>query len=86
MTSSFFYFKKHLNTYIIRVIIHSKGEKMKRRDLIKKLEEAGWSITDGAKHDMAKNPSYPGVKIPVPRHKEIDDYTAKGILKEAGLI
>lgn len=34
---------------------------------------------------MMKNPNKPGIKIPLPRHTEIDEYTAKGILKEAGL-
>ncbi len=58
---------------------------VKRRDLINRLEKEGWKLTSGAKHDMMKNPSKPGVKIPMPRHTEIDEYTAKGIFKEAGL-
>ena len=58
---------------------------MKRRDLVKMLEQAGWTITEGAKHDMAKHKDKPGIKIPIPRHTEVDNYTAKGILKEAGL-
>jgi len=58
---------------------------MKRRDLDKKLKTAGWIITIGKKHDMAKHPDRPGVKIPIPRHKEINDYTAKGILEIAEL-
>lgn len=58
---------------------------MKRRDIDKKLKAAGWIITPGKKHDMAKHPDKPGIKIPLPRHKEINEYTAKGILKEAGL-
>lgn len=58
---------------------------MKRRDLIKKLEDAGWKLTNGTKHDMAKNPSKQGIKIPIPRHAEINEITANQILKEAGL-
>lgn len=58
---------------------------MKRRDLIKKLEAAGWILTSGAKHDMAKNPGKQGIKIPIPRHAEINEITANQILKEAGL-
>lgn len=58
---------------------------MKRRDLIRKLEQAGWIITAGARHDMAKHPEHPGMKIPIPRHTELNDITAKGILKDAGL-
>ena len=57
---------------------------MKRLDLIKKLRAAGWKITSGGNHDMAEHPSKPG-KIPIPRHNEINEYTAKGILKAAGL-
>lgn len=58
---------------------------MKSKDLKKKLKAAGWIIISGAKHDMAKHPNYPGVKIPIPRHTEINEYTAEGILKTAGL-
>jgi len=58
---------------------------MKRRDLIKILKQAGWTITPGAKHDMAKHKDKPGIKIPIPRHTEINNYTAEAILKEAGL-
>lgn len=58
---------------------------MKRRDLIKRLEKEGWELSSGTKHDMVKSPNNPGIKIPIPRHTEIDEYTAKEILKEAGL-
>jgi len=59
---------------------------MKRRDMDQKLKAAGWVITAGRKHDMAKHPDKPEVKIPLPRHKEINEFTAKGILEMAGLI
>ncbi len=58
---------------------------MKRRDIDKKLKAAGWVITAGKNHDMAKHPDKPGIKIPLPRHREIPEYTAKGILEAAGL-
>lgn len=58
---------------------------MRRRELIKMLEKAGWKISSGAKHDMAKHPEKQGIKIPIPRHIEINEYTANQILKEAGL-
>ena len=57
---------------------------MKRRELIKKLRDAGWQITHGSSHDMATHPGMPG-KIMIPRHNEINEYTARGILKDAGL-
>jgi predicted RNA binding protein YcfA (HicA-like mRNA interferase family) len=49
------------------------------------LEQAGWIFLSGAKHDMAKHPDRPGIKIPIPRHSEINEYTAANILKSAGL-
>lgn len=58
---------------------------MKRRDLDKLLIQAGWYIQTGGSHDMAKNKNFPGVKIPLPRHTEINENTAKTILKNAGI-
>lgn len=58
---------------------------MKRKELILKLKKAGWEISSGAKHDMATRPNRPGFKLPIPRHIEINEYTAKNILKEARL-
>ena len=56
---------------------------MKRKDLEKRLKSAGFYLhRHGAEHDIYTN----GAKIvPVPRHREIDEDTAKGILKQAGL-
>lgn len=59
---------------------------MKKKDIERKLIQAGWTIIPGARHDMAKHPNRPGIKIPIPRHTEINEYTAKGILKDAGLL
>ncbi len=58
---------------------------MKRKDLDKALREAGWIIIHGGNHDLATHPQKPGVKIPIPRHREIKEYLAKGILEDAGL-
>jgi len=58
---------------------------MKRKKLDQTLRAAGWSITHGGSHDLAQHPRKPGVKIPIPRHKEVNEQTAKGILKLAGL-
>ena len=58
---------------------------MKRKDIIRRLQKAGWEISSGAKHDMATHPARTGLKLPIPRHTEINEYTAKQILKEAGL-
>ena len=41
---------------------------MTKRELEKKLRQAGWVITHGKAHDLATNPQKPGVKIPIHRH------------------
>lgn len=60
-----------------------KEEHMKRRDLIKKLEAAGFEFKEhGGNHDTYKR----GSDIEqVPRHREINEITAKRILKKWGL-
>lgn len=59
---------------------------MKRRDLIKKLENAGFVLDGGTNHDTYKRYRKDGVDIEqVPRHKEINEKLAKSILKKWGL-
>lgn len=61
---------------------------MKRWDLIKKLESAGWYLKrHGDKHDIYKHNNPVGERniVQVPRHKEINEITAQQILKDAGL-
>jgi len=54
---------------------------MKRRDLERALRELGWSLVrHGGRHDVwAKGER----ELVVPRHVEINEYTARAILKEA---
>ena len=55
---------------------------MKRRDLIRKIEEIGCRlIRHGGKHDWYQNPST-GMAQPVPRHREIGEFLARSILKK----
>lgn len=56
---------------------------MKRRDLIKKLEGAGFEFTShGGNHDTYKR----GADIEqIPRHREIAENLAKHIIKKWGL-
>lgn len=55
---------------------------MKRKDVIKKITSFGCVlIRHGAKHDMYHNPGT-GVTQPVPRHKEINEFLAKKIIKD----
>jgi mRNA interferase HicA len=54
---------------------------VKHRDLVKKIEELGCIfIRHGGNHDWYHNP-VTKVSQPVPRHREIKEYLAKGILK-----
>ena len=57
---------------------------MKRRDLIKKLQAAGYSENrnDGGHAIYEKRGGQP---VQVPNHREINENTAKAILKAAGL-
>ncbi len=57
---------------------------MKRRDLIKQLEAAGYAkLRDDGDHTVYRKQGCP--VIPVPRHRELNEITAKMILKSAGL-
>jgi len=57
---------------------------MKRRDLIKQLEKAGFQkVRDDGDHTVYYKKGYP--PTPIPRHSEINEYTAREILKRAGL-
>lgn len=54
---------------------------MKRRELEKRLQKLGFKLNrHGCRHDIWTNGEY---EIAVPRHHEINEYTAKAILKEA---
>lgn len=55
---------------------------MKRRDLIRRIEEAGAVfIRHGGKHDWYQNPKTK-VAQPVPRHTEINEMLAKSIIRK----
>ena len=57
---------------------------MKRRDLVKRLTAAGYREVrnDGGHAIYAKEGSRP---VQVPNHREVNEYTARAILKVAGL-
>lgn len=55
---------------------------MKRRELEQKLMQLGWRLARrGRRHDIWSKGEG---EIALPRHKEINDYTAQTILKQAG--
>lgn len=54
---------------------------MKRKDVEKALKKAGWELArHGGRHDIWTDGNR---EIAVPRHSEINEYTAKAIIKEA---
>jgi predicted RNA binding protein YcfA (HicA-like mRNA interferase family) len=59
---------------------------MQRTELERRLVKGGWILKNGGKHNYVVHPSKPGVRITVPRGTKINDVTARGILKDAGLI
>jgi mRNA interferase HicA len=56
---------------------------VKKKDLEKALKKLGWEFKNhGGNHDIWSK----GDRImPIPRHREINEITAKGILKKAKL-
>ena len=56
---------------------------MKRRDLVKKLEAAGYTLIRTGDHAIyEKNGQRP---VQVPNHRELNEETAKTILRVAGV-
>jgi mRNA interferase HicA len=55
---------------------------IKRRDLDKIFIENGYYIEHGGNHDKYIKGSK---VVPVPRHRELDDYFVKLLLKQAGI-
>ena len=55
---------------------------MKRKDLLKRLGKMGdlVKVREGANHTIYR---INGTKVSIPRHKEINELTAQGILKDA---
>ena len=54
---------------------------MKRKELVKKICEAGCVfVRHGGNHDLYMNPKT-GKRQPIPRHNEIDEHLARHIIK-----
>lgn len=54
---------------------------MKKKDIEKELRSLGYWYSGGSKHDKWINKR--GATIIVPRHREINEFTARGILRDA---
>lgn len=70
----------------MRVIIYSRGEEMKFRELEKIILNDGWEFKCAVgSHYQYKHPYKKG-KVTIPRHQgDLDKRTAKSILKQAGI-
>ena len=57
---------------------------MKRRDVVRRLEAAGFRVVrDSGDHTIYQKAGFRPVQVP--QHRELNENTAKGILKIAGL-
>lgn len=56
---------------------------MKRRDIIRKLEAAGYRLDRDGDHSIYEKDGCRPVQVP--KHREINELTARNILKAAGL-
>ncbi|WP_409368740.1 type II toxin-antitoxin system HicA family toxin [Lysinibacillus sp. 38-6] len=54
---------------------------MKKRELEKRFSAKGWKfLTHGGKHDIWVSPT--GKKEQIPRHREVNEDLAKGLIKK----
>jgi len=54
---------------------------MKRKQIVKRLRELGWErLRQGRRHDIWGRGCE---RLAIPRHAEINEYTAEAIVKEA---
>ena len=57
---------------------------MKRRDLLRMIRNFGCVLVrEGAEHSIWENPNT-GRRASIPRHREINDYTARRIVEQLG--
>lgn len=71
------YYNAHVNK-------NKEDKSLKQRDLIKRLTEAGFKKIRTESHITFRKDGVATVQVP--KHKEINENTAKSILKAAGLL
>lgn len=71
---------------IMRIIISTRGEGMKFREIEKIILNDGWYLKNiKGSHHQYKHPTKPG-KVTIPNHiGDLDKTTVKSILMQAGL-
>lgn len=57
---------------------------MKRKDILKKLEEAGFTFTEGGNHTKAYDSSG-NDRTAIPRHMEVKKWTVNMIERQTGV-
>lgn len=71
--------------YVIFYILKStKGGEVKRKDIIKRLAEAGFTFEEGGNHTKAYDPQG-NFRAPIGRHTEISERIVKNIEKQTGV-
>ena len=58
---------------------------VKRRDIVADLNKNGATIIEGKRNNRHAKIVYNSHKVPLPRHREISNYTAKEIYSQLGL-
>ena len=59
---------------------------MTAKEFKRKIIAKGWTIKEGARHELATHPEKPGVQIAIHRHTgDIPTGTLNRMLKDAGL-
>jgi predicted RNA binding protein YcfA (HicA-like mRNA interferase family) len=60
------------------------GIETNTKKIVARLDRDGWTSEHGGEHDLYRHPGFPGVRIVVPRHKELSIGVARKIAKQAG--
>jgi len=53
------------------------------RKIVARLTRDGWTSEHGKEHDIFRHPTLPGVRIVIPRHRELSPGVARQIAKLA---
>jgi len=75
-----------LHTRVYTCYSLSGGADVTAKEFKRKILADGWVITQGKRHELAKHPDKPGIKIEIHRHTgDIPTGTLNKMLKDAGL-
>jgi predicted RNA binding protein YcfA (HicA-like mRNA interferase family) len=60
------------------------GPETNARKIAQRLGREGWLLKEGGAHALYSHPEKPGVRIVLPRHREVSPNVARSIAKLAG--